>query len=156
MNIDSMLIGACIRLRRQHKKMSQSELAEKIHKSVRSIQQYESGKTCPSIPMINTLSEALDTTPGFLLGFTHEEECNLNTISNLMTNAVPTDMTACICIHLLAYRVSAPLKTVNNRRDFCCPRCSSQDGLYNSNGLRNKRCGVCGQALKWPKEWEET
>ena len=53
-------IGARIKQARKSAKLSQTELAERLHKTMRTIQKYESGEIEPSISMINSIAYVLN------------------------------------------------------------------------------------------------
>ena len=61
-------IGSRIQFARKMARMNQTELANAIHKTLRTVQKYESGEIEPSLSMIAEIAKALNTTPGELLG----------------------------------------------------------------------------------------
>ena len=63
-------IGQRIRAARKQKGINQTELANLLGKSLRTIQKYESGEIEVSIAMINELAKVLDTTSTFLMSMT--------------------------------------------------------------------------------------
>lgn len=67
--IDESTIGLRIKLLRRLRGLSQQELADTLGKSLRTVQKYETGEIEVSISMINQLSEVLNTTPIYLLGY---------------------------------------------------------------------------------------
>ena len=67
-------IGQRIRAARKQKGINQTELANLLGKSLRTIQKYESGEIEVSIAMINELAKVLDTTSTFLIGYEHDEK----------------------------------------------------------------------------------
>jgi len=75
MNINPVTIGANIKEARKQKKLSQTELAEMLNKSLRTIQKYESGEIEPSIAMIHEIARCLNTTSTFLMGYSAESIC---------------------------------------------------------------------------------
>jgi len=54
-----MIIGDIIKIERKKKKITQKHLAEKIGKSERMIQKYESGEVIPSIDILSKIGEVL-------------------------------------------------------------------------------------------------
>ena len=76
-------IGQRIRTARKQKGINQTELANLLGKSLRTIQKYESGEIEVSIAMINELTKALDTTSTFLIGYEHDEK-NIRSLSDIM------------------------------------------------------------------------
>lgn len=60
---EEMNVAGNIRFYRRKNKMSQKELAEKIHVSERTITYYESSERIPNLDMINLLSKALTVHP---------------------------------------------------------------------------------------------
>ena len=68
-----MTIGDRVRARRIEKGMTQSELAQRLgYKSKSSVAHIENGRDIPRA-MIVELSEILDTTPGYLMGWNDEQ-----------------------------------------------------------------------------------
>ena len=72
MTNESITIGQRVRMARKEKGMNQTELANALGKSLRTIQKYENGGIEISVSMINELADALDTTATYLLGFKTE------------------------------------------------------------------------------------
>ncbi len=66
--IERDAIGKRLREVRKRKGYNQTELANMLGKSLRTIQKYESGEIEISIAMINELARTLDTTSTYLLG----------------------------------------------------------------------------------------
>ena len=69
MKYDAKQIGLRIRTARKQKGMNQTQLANALGKSLRTIQKYESGEIEVSIAMINELAGLLDTTSTYLIGY---------------------------------------------------------------------------------------
>ena len=57
--MDSYVTGAVIRRLRENKRMTQEELAEKIHVSGKTVSKWETGKGLPDISLLESLAEAL-------------------------------------------------------------------------------------------------
>ena len=72
MNNEEMTIGQRVRKARKEKGYNQTELANVLGKSLRTIQKYENGEIEISISMLNELAKALDTTTTYLLGYKTE------------------------------------------------------------------------------------
>ena len=72
MDNEEMTIGQRVRKARKEKRYNQTELANALGKSLRTIQKYENGEIEISISMLNELSKALDTTTTYLLGYKTE------------------------------------------------------------------------------------
>lgn len=72
MNETNLTIGQRVRKARKDKGYNQTELANVLNKSMRTIQKYENGEIEISISMINELAKVLDTTPTYLLGYKTE------------------------------------------------------------------------------------
>ena len=72
MNKEEMTIGQRVRKARKEKGYNQTELANALGKSLRTIQKYENGEIEISISMLNELAKALDTTTTYLLGYKTE------------------------------------------------------------------------------------
>lgn len=64
-----VLIGERIAEQRKRSGMSQSEFAEKLNKSLRTVQKYESGEIDMPISVINQVAEILNTTLNYLVGY---------------------------------------------------------------------------------------
>lgn len=62
-------IGERIKFLRKKRGYNQTELANLLGKSLRTIQKYESGEIEVSIAMVNELAKVLDTTSTYLLGY---------------------------------------------------------------------------------------
>lgn len=76
-------IGARIKQARKSAKLSQTELAERLHKTMRTIQKYESGEIEPSISMINSIAYVLRVSPAELIGY-QKQEIQLNTLADVL------------------------------------------------------------------------
>ena len=72
MNNEEMTIGQRVRKARKEKGYNQTELANALGKSLRTIQKYENGEIEISISMLNELARTLDTTTTYLLGYKTE------------------------------------------------------------------------------------
>lgn len=62
-------IGERIKAARRAANLSQTELAKRLDKTMRTIQKYESGEIEPSIAMINAIAKVLDVSPADLIGY---------------------------------------------------------------------------------------
>ena len=69
MNSTAEIIGRNIKAARKVAGISQTELAKRIGKSLRTVQGYESGETEPSIAMIHEIAKALGVTSSSLMGY---------------------------------------------------------------------------------------
>ncbi|MDY5478241.1 MAG: helix-turn-helix transcriptional regulator [Enterocloster clostridioformis] len=78
-NFDYSVIGQRIKTLRKHKGLNQTQLANLLGKSLRTVQKYETGEIEVSIDVVNELAKILDTTPTFILGY----ETNTAPIRNL-------------------------------------------------------------------------
>lgn len=72
MDKSELTIGQRVRKARKDKGYNQTELANVLGKSIRTIQKYENGEIEISLSMINELAKALDTTTTYLLGYKAE------------------------------------------------------------------------------------
>lgn len=70
---NSIETGMLIREIRKENGLSQTQLAELIGKSLRTVQKYESGEIEISVAMINKIAKKLKTTPDYLMGYTGNE-----------------------------------------------------------------------------------
>lgn len=77
------ITGQKIRAARKQKGINQTELANLLGKSLRTIQKYESGEIEVSIAMINELAKVLDTTSTFLIGYEHDQK-DIRSLADIM------------------------------------------------------------------------
>lgn len=68
-NFDYSAIGQRIKTLRKRKGLNQTQLANLIGKSLRTVQKYETGEIEVSIDVVNEIAKHLDTTPTFILGY---------------------------------------------------------------------------------------
>lgn len=68
-NVHSSQIGLRIRTARKKKRLNQTELANLLGKSLRTIQKYESGEIEVSIAMINEIAKVLECESSYLMGY---------------------------------------------------------------------------------------
>ena len=79
-------IGLRIRTARKEKGINQTELANLLGKSLRTIQKYESGEIEVSIAMLNEIAKVLDCESTYLIGYDAERKPleNLSDIMNFL------------------------------------------------------------------------
>ena len=63
--------------------MSQTELAQRLDKTMRTVQKYESGEIEPSIAMINAIAKILNISPADLIGY-QKPEIQLDSLSDVI------------------------------------------------------------------------
>lgn len=80
--MDKYITGAVIRKLRESKKITQEELAEKIHVSSKAVSKWETGQGFPDISLLEPLASALDISVIELLS--GEDIQNRNRSSNMM------------------------------------------------------------------------
>lgn len=84
MNVfDYSEIGQRIKMLRKRKGLNQSKLAEKLNKSLRTVQKYETGEIEVSIAVVNSLADILETTPTYILGY-ESSSAPINRISDII------------------------------------------------------------------------
>lgn len=84
MNVfDYSEIGQRIKMLRKKRGLNQSELAEKLNKSLRTVQKYETGEIEVSIAVVNSLADILETTPTYILGY-ESSSAPINRISDII------------------------------------------------------------------------
>lgn len=84
MNVfDYSEIGQRIKMLRKRRGLNQSELAEKLNKSLRTVQKYETGEIEVSIAVVNSLADILETTPTYILGY-ESSSAPINRISDII------------------------------------------------------------------------
>lgn len=76
-------IGERIKAARKAAHLSQTELANQLDKTLRTVQKYESGEIEPSIAMINTISRVLNVSPAELIGY-KMPEVRLESLSDVI------------------------------------------------------------------------
>ena len=84
MNQNQAEIGERIKTARKAAGLSQTELANRLGKTLRTVQKYESGEIEPSIAIINAMAKELKVSPADLIGY-RRPSIELNTISDVLT-----------------------------------------------------------------------
>ena len=69
MNKNPAEIGERIKAARKAAGLSQTELANRLSKTLRTVQKYESGEIEPSIAIINAMAKELKVSPADLIGY---------------------------------------------------------------------------------------
>ena len=69
MNEINKLVGERIAEIRKYNRINQSDLADKIGKSLRTVQKYESGEIDIPLSTLGEVAEILNTTLNYLLGY---------------------------------------------------------------------------------------
>lgn len=83
MNSNPAEIGNRIKVARKAAKLSQTDLAVKLDKTLRTVQKYESGEIEPSIAVINEIAKILNVTPAELIGY-QKQEIRLDTLADVL------------------------------------------------------------------------
>lgn len=78
-NFDYPAIGYRIKMLRKSKGLNQSELAQLLGKSLRTVQKYETGEIEISIAVVNQIAELLESSSTYILGY----ESNTKEIKSL-------------------------------------------------------------------------
>ena len=76
-------IGNRIKTARKALHMSQTDLADKLGKTMRTVQKYESGEIEPSIAIINEIARILQISPAELIGY-QKQNIRLETLSDVL------------------------------------------------------------------------
>lgn len=84
MNSNPAEIGERIKAARKAAGLSQTELANRLSKTLRTVQKYESGEIEPSIAIINAMAKELKVSPADLIGY-QRPSIELNSISDVLT-----------------------------------------------------------------------
>ena len=84
MNKNPAEIGERIKAARKAAGLSQTELANRLSKTLRTVQKYESGEIEPSIAIINAMAKELKVSPADLIGY-QRPSIELNTSSDVLT-----------------------------------------------------------------------
>lgn len=72
--MEAITFGKKIAMLRKEKKLSQTELAKLLDTSISVISRYERDEMTPSIDVAKRLATTLDTTVGYLLGETDDDD----------------------------------------------------------------------------------
>ena len=83
MNSTPAEIGSRIKDARKAAKLSQTDLAMRLEKTLRTVQKYESGEIEPSIAVINDIAKILGVSPAALIGY-QKQEIRLDTLSDVL------------------------------------------------------------------------
>jgi len=83
MNSTPAEIGLRIKDARKAAKLSQTDLAMRLEKTLRTVQKYESGEIEPSIAVINDIAKILGVSPAALIGY-QKQEIRLDTLSDVL------------------------------------------------------------------------
>ena len=84
MNLTNEQIGQRIKAVRSEKNLTQTQLAQLLGKSLRTVQSYESGESRILLDTVTTIAHALGVTPAYLLGVS-EPQIKLNTLADVVT-----------------------------------------------------------------------
>ena len=90
-NFDYPAIGQRIKQLRKRKGLNQTELAQMLKKSLRTVQKYETGEIEVSIAVVNQIADLLDTTSTYILGFNADLYPRLRIQYNADQNAFRRD-----------------------------------------------------------------
>ena len=71
-------IGLRIRAARKAKRLNQTEFAELLNKSLRTVQKYESGEIEVSVAVIKEIAKVLECSPSYILGWDEENKVLAN------------------------------------------------------------------------------
>lgn len=82
-NFDYPAIGQRIKQLRKRKGLNQTELAQMLKKSLRTVQKYETGEIEVSIAVVNQIADLLDTTSTYILGY-ESSTMQIRTLSDVM------------------------------------------------------------------------
>jgi transcriptional regulator with XRE-family HTH domain len=77
-------LGARIKQYRKAAHISQTELAKKLGKTLRTVQKYESGEIEPSLSIINVMAWELNTTPSALIGY-DKNDVRLDSLADIFS-----------------------------------------------------------------------
>ena len=82
-NFDYPAIGQRIKQLRKRKGLNQTELAQMLKKSLRTVQKYETGEIEVSIAVVNQIADLLDTTSTYILGY-ESTNTQIRTLADVM------------------------------------------------------------------------
>lgn len=82
-NFDYPAIGQRIKTLRKRKGLNQTELAQQLKKSLRTVQKYERGEIEVSIAVVNQIADILETTSTYILGY-ESSNAQIKSLSDIM------------------------------------------------------------------------
>ena len=128
MYINSETIGQRIKALRREAKLSQSALAQKLQKTLRTVQKYESGEIMPSLDMIDEIALALGVLPADIIGY-RQSTIEINSVADVLTVLYQLDMKVG-----LRYEIDVN-RTSGGEEWNCCIRFDARDefGRYNAD-----------------------
>lgn len=80
---DYPAIGQRIKTLRKRKGLNQTELAQQLKKSLRTVQKYETGEIEVSIAVVNQIADILETTSTYILGY-ESSTAEIKNLSDIM------------------------------------------------------------------------
>ena len=98
-NLDHAAIGQRIKMLRKKKGLSQTELAQMLGKSLRTVQKYETGEIEVSIAVINQIAEILETSSTYLFGY-ESGTTQIKSLSDVMEFLFKLENVAGIDFHI--------------------------------------------------------
>lgn len=98
-NLDHAAIGQRIKMLRKKKGLSQTELAQMLGKSLRTVQKYETGEIEVSISAINQIAEILETSSTYLFGY-ESGTTQIKSLSDVMDFLFKLENVAGIDFHI--------------------------------------------------------
>lgn len=98
-NLDHAAIGQRIKMLRKKKGLSQTELAQMLGKSLRTVQKYETGEIEVSISVINQITEILETSSTYLFGY-ESGTTQIKSLSDVMDFLFKLENVAGIDFHI--------------------------------------------------------
>ena len=98
-NLDHAAIGQRIKMLRKKKGLSQTELAQMLGKSLRTVQKHETGEIEVSISVINQIAEILETSSTYLFGY-ESGTTQIKSLSDVMDFLFKLENVAGIDFHI--------------------------------------------------------
>ena len=98
-NRDHAAIGQRIKMLRKKKGLSQTELAQMLGKSLRTVQKYETGEIEVSISVTNQIAEILETSSTYLFGY-ESGTTQIKSLSDVMDFLFKLENVAGIDFHI--------------------------------------------------------
>ena len=99
-NFDYPAIGQRIKQLRKRKGLNQTELAQMLKKSLRTVQKYETGEIEVSIAVVNQIADLLDTTSTYILGY-ESSTTQIRTLADVVRQAGFARITGLLLIFYL-------------------------------------------------------
>ena len=117
-NFDYPAIGQRIKQLRKRKGLNQTELAQMLKKSLRTVQKYETGEIEVSIAVVNQIADLLDTTSTYILGY-ESSTTQIRTLADVMDFLFKLETVGGIDFKCLCTSENIRRKRLYSKEDGC-------------------------------------